>query len=468
MNLSPGGSFAVDSGGEKIVPKETACPAGPCYGLSRIRAEWQAAAAERPMLDIAAACLVLTALFAYLNHRFVRLPTTIGVMAIALVLSLSIVALDRLGLDRGLRDYEQAFVRSINFSDVLMDGMLSFLLFAGALHVDLGMLRAQRWPIAILAVLGTVLSTALVGWGLWFGLGWFGIELPLLYCLLFGAIVSPTDPIAVMGILKSIGAPKALEVVIAGESLFNDGVAVVLVALLLGLAQGSVEPSAGHALLVLLREAGGGIAFGLALGWCTFLMLRSIDNYQVEVLLTLAAVGGGYALAGHLHVSGPLAMVVTGLMIGNAGRATAMSDTTRRYLDMFWELVDEILNAVLFVLIGMEVLLIAFTLPLLAAGLFAIAVTLLARWLTAGLPAAVLLRAFGLPRGSPTVLTWGGLRGGISVALALSLPTTAHRDVILALTYCVVVFSVLLQGLTIARVARAVCLGPQTGQNGVP
>jgi CPA1 family monovalent cation:H+ antiporter len=413
------------------------------------------------MLDIAAACLVLTALFAYLNHRFVRLPTTIGVMAIALVLSLAIIALDLLGLDGGLRRYEQEFVRSIDFSDVLMNGMLSFLLFAGALHVDLRLLRAQRWPVAILAVLGTVLSTLLVGWGMWLGLGFFGVELPLLYCLLFGAIISPTDPIAVMGILKSIGAPKRLEVVIAGESLFNDGVAVVLVALLLGLAQGTVEPSLERAFLVLLREAGGGIAFGLALGWCTNAMLRSIDNYQVEVLLTLAAVGGGYALAGHLHVSGPLAMVVTGLLIGNAGRATAMSDTTRAYLDMFWELVDEILNAVLFLLIGMEVLMIAFTLPLLGAGLFAIAVTLVARWLTAGLPAALLLRPFGLPRGSPLVLTWGGLRGGISVALALSLPVSKERDVILALTYCVVVFSVLLQGLTIGRVARRVCAQPQ-------
>lgn len=406
------------------------------------------------MLDLAATCLVLTALFAYLNHRFIRLPTTIGVMAIALLLSLAIIGLDAAGLGGDLRRYEESFVRSIDFSGVLMDGMLSFLLFAGALHVNLGSLHAQRWVIGGLAVVGTLLSTVLVGLGMWLVLGWVDLPLPLLHCLLFGAIISPTDPIAVMGILKSIGAPRELEVVIAGESLFNDGVAVVAVALLLGLAQGTVEPGAGEAFKVLAHEAGGGILFGFALGWCTFLLLRSIDQYQVEVLITLAAVVGGYALAKHLHVSGPLAMVVTGLMVGNQGRAQAMSDTTRRYLDMFWELVDEILNAVLFVLIGLEVLLIAFNAPLLTAGLLAIVVTLVARWLTAGLPAWLMLRS--LPHGSPRVLTWGGLRGGISVALALSLPVALHRDVILALTYCVVVFSILVQGVSIGAVARRV------------
>lgn len=415
------------------------------------------------MLDIAATCLVLTALLAYLNHRFIGLPTTIGVMVIALAISLAMVGLDTLGLDHGLRSYEETFLRSIDFSDVLMQGMLSFLLFAGALHVDLSALKRARLQVASLAIVGTLLSTAAVGFGIWWVLPWIGLQLPLMYCLLFGALISPTDPIAVMGILKSAGAPNDLELVIAGESLFNDGVGVVVFALLLGVLIGGEVPSPGAAAELLLREAGGGIAFGLALGYVTFRMLKSIDQYQVEVLLTLAAVMGGYALASHLHVSGPLAMVVCGLIIGNGGRALAMSDNTRRYVDMFWQVVDEILNAVLFVLIGLEVLLIEFSWALLGAGAIAIGVTLLARWLTVGVPVAVGAGFFKLPRGSSRVLTWGGLRGGISVALALSLPLGAERGIVLALTYCVVVFSILVQGLTIGHVVRVAIGSSENG-----
>ena len=407
------------------------------------------------MLDIAAICLAVTALLAYLNHRFVKLPTAIGVMVIALVISLAIVALDVLGLDHGLRGYEESFLRSIDFSGVLMQGMLSFLLFAGALHVDLDALKQYRWQVATLALVGTSLSTAVVGLGLWLVLPWLGIELALMHCLLFGALISPTDPIAVMGILKSAGAPKNLELVIAGESLFNDGVGVVIFALLAGMLASGSAPSAFAAFELLLREAGGGMAFGLVLGALLFYMLKSIDNYQVEVLLTLAAVMGGYALASHLHVSGPLAMVVAGLMTGNGGRALAMSDSTRRYVDMFWELIDEMLNAVLFVLIGMEVLLISFSAPLLMGGAAAIVMTLLARSLTVGLPVAWMPALFKLPSGSSRVLVWGGLRGGISVALALSLPAGPGRNIVLALTYSVVVFSILGQGLTIGHVIRS-------------
>lgn len=406
------------------------------------------------MLDIAAICLVVTALLAYLNRRFVGLPATIGVMVIALGLSLAIVGLDATGLAPSLRRYEESFLRSIDFSNVLMQGMLSLLLFAGALHVDLSELRALRWPVAALALLGTLLSTLVVGFGIWAALPWIGLSLPLLYCLLFGALISPTDPIAVAGILKSAGAPKNLELVIAGESLFNDGVGVVIFALLLGMLQSGTTPTVVAGLTLLAQEAGGGIVFGLVLGWITYYLLKSVDDYQVEVLLTLAAVTGGYALASHLHISGPLAMVVMGMVIGNHGRALAMSDTTRRYVDMFWELLDEILNAVLFVLIGMEVLLIAFSASILIAGAIAIGVTLLARLITVGWPVRALGHRFGLPSGAWRVLTWGGLRGGISVALALALPPGPDRDTVLALTYCVVVFSILVQGLTIGQVVR--------------
>ncbi len=406
------------------------------------------------MLNIAAICLVITALLAYLNHRFIGMPTTIGVMAAALVLSLALVGLDALGLAYGLREYEESLLRSIDFSDVLMQGMLSLLLFAGALHVDLSELKTYRWPVTALAVFGTLLSTVVVAGGMWLALPLVGLPLPFMYCLLFGALISPTDPISVMGILKSAKAPKELELVIAGESLFNDGVGVVIFSLLLGMLVSGVTPTLGQGLELLMHEVGGGLLFGLVLGYVTFRLLRSVDSYQVEVLLTLAAVTGGYALASQMHVSGPLAMVVAGLIIGNHGRALAMSNTTRQYLDMFWELIDEILNAVLFVLIGMEVLLITFSLDQLVAAGVAVAMTLLARLLTVGMPVRLLRNTFNLPRGSWKVLTWGGLRGGISVALALSLPAGPERDTVVALTYAVVVFSILVQGLSIGQVTR--------------
>ena len=415
------------------------------------------------MLDIIAICLVLTALLAYLNLRFVGLPTTIGVMVAALALSLLLVLLlvllDTLGIAGGLRENEASFLRSIDFSSVLMQGMLSLLLFAGALHVDLSELRAYRWQIGLLAVLGTSLSTAVVGGLMWWLLPWLGLPLELSWCLLFGALISPTDPIAVMGILKSAGAPKNLEWVIAGESLFNDGVGVVIFSLLLGMLASGTVPGLGEGATLLLHEAGGGLLFGARLGYIGFRLLRSIDHYQVELLLTLATVMGGYALANWLHVSGPLAMVVAGLVIGHHGRALAMSDTTRHHVDLFWELIDEILNAVLFVLIGLEVVLIRFDGGIALVAVVAVLVTLAARALTVGLPVALGRSAFRLPPGAARVLTWGGLRGGISVALALLLPAGPQREILVALTYCVVVFSILVQGLSIGKLVRRVVPG---------
>jgi CPA1 family monovalent cation:H+ antiporter len=408
------------------------------------------------MFDVAVSCLVLTALLAYLNHRFIGLPTTIGVMGIALLLSFALFGLDKLGFG-ALRGYEMSLLKSIDFSELLMQGMLSLLLFAGALHVDLSELQAYKWQVGILAVFGTLVSTALVGFGLWAVLPYTGVELPLSYCLIFGALISPTDPIAVMGVLKSAGAPKSLEIVIAGESLFNDGVGVVLFSLMLAMVTSGETPTAARGAILLLEEGGGGIAFGLVLGYVTYRMLKSIDSYQEEVLITLAAVLGGYALASRLHVSGPLAMVVAGLIIGNHGRALAMSDKTREHLDMFWELLDSILNAVLFMLIGLEVILIEFSANLALTAAVVIATTLVARLLSIGTPIVLLGRVFKLPQGALQVLTWGGLRGGISVALALSLPNGPQHDLVLALTYAVVVFSILVQGLSIGKVVRTQC-----------
>ena len=412
------------------------------------------------MLEISAICLVLTALLAYFNHRFIHLPITIGVMASALLLSVSIILLKLIGIDHGLHQQVEMMLRSIDFSNVLMQGMLSFLLFAGALHVDLSELKAYRWQVGGLSIFSTLFSTFIVGLGAWGALPWFGIELPLIYCLLFGALISPTDPIAVMGILKTAGVPKNLELVISGESLFNDGVGVVIFSLLIGVLTMGATPSLEQGMTLLLREAGGGLLYGLVLGYITFRFLRSVDNYQVEVMLTLAAVMGGYMLANKLHVSGPLAMVVAGLVVGNHGREFAMSDTTRLYVDMFWEMIDDILNAVLFVLIGMEVMIVSFSLNLALAAVLMIVLTLAARALTVAVPVVAFQGFFRLPKGAATVLTWGGLRGGISVALALSLPPGPQRDIVLALTYCIVVASILVQGLTIGKLAHRVTAAP--------
>jgi len=407
------------------------------------------------VFDIAVVCLVVTALVAYVNKRFVGLPTVIGVMTIALLLSFALIALDRLGVP-GVREYNLSLVASIDFSTVLLQGMLSLLLFAGALHIDVAELKAYWWQVGVLALVGTVVSAALIACALRYFLPMLGLglELPWLYCLMFGALISPTDPIAVIGILKSAGAPKSLEVVISSESLFNDGVGVVMFLLVLGMLNGGV-PTAGDAALLLLREAGGGIAFGWLLGYVTNRMLGSIDSYQEEVLLTLAAVMGGYALAARIDVSGPLAMVAAGLVVGHQGRAHSMSDLTREHVDMFWELIDAILNSVLFVLVGMEVIIVAFPTHVLLASAGAILITLSARLITVAAPLVVFKRAFRLPKGAWQVLTWGGLRGGISIALVLALPAGAERNVLLALTYSIVVFSILVQGMTIRAVTRA-------------
>ena len=400
------------------------------------------------ILNTAAILITLAALFSYLNARFLKIPTTIGIMLISLLMSLGLLGLHALGLGQ-LEQQAERMVRGIDFYETLMDGMLSFLLFAGALHVNLDDLSKQKWIILLLATVGVLTSTFLVGMLAWLIFNGLGIHMPVIYCLVFGALISPTDPIAVLGVLKSVGVTKTLETKIAGESLFNDGIGVVVFLVMVGIATGSDQPEAKHISLLLLQEAGGGAVFGLLAGGLTFYLLRSIDSYQVEVLLTLALVMGGYAVASALHLSGPIAMVVAGLVIGNHGRLLAMSDTTREHLDSFWELVDEVFNAVLFVLIGLEILLLSYRGEYLLATIAIIPAVLLARFVSVGLPITVMRR---YRRFSPRVieiLTWGGLRGGISVALALSLPSGPEREVILFATYAVVVFSILVQGLTI-------------------
>jgi CPA1 family monovalent cation:H+ antiporter len=397
----------------------------------------------------AAMLVTLTALFAYCNSRYIKLPSTVGVMLISLLLSLCLIGLGSLGL--GITARAQALHRNLDFSEALMQGMLSFLLFAGALHVDAEELFRQKFIIGVLATLGVLISTLLIGTGMYYALSALGLGASYLSCLLFGALISPTDPIAVMGFLKIADAPPKLHVQIAGESLFNDGVGVVLFTVLHELNVGGRGVSLGGACRLFIVEAFGGVGFGLMLGWIVYRLLKSIDDYQTEILLTLALVTGGYSLAAALHLSGPIAVVVAGLMIGNRGRALAMSPEARERLDDFWELIDGMLNAVLFVMIGLEVLSITLAGRYLLAGLIAIPLTLLARCMSVVIPVALLREPKSFGPGAVKILVWGGLRGGLSVAMALSLPPGREKELFVTVTYAIVVFSVFVQGLTIKR-----------------
>lgn len=399
--------------------------------------------------NLIAIVTTLTALLAFINARFLRLPAAIGIMMLALLLSLALMVLSTLGLP--LEGRAEQLLGAVEFDRTLMHGMLSYLLFAGALHVNIADLWTQRFVIVVLATLGVALSTLLVGLGSFVLFGWLGIGLPLLVCLTFGALISPTDPIAVLGILKKVGAPKSLETKITGESLFNDGVGVVIFIVLSQIAFDQSEPDAGRIALLFLEEAGGGLLFGAALGAVGYGLLRQVDNYAVEVLITLAMVTGGYALAMHWHLSGPLAVVIAGLVIGNRGRQSAMSDTTRANLDTFWELIDEALNAILFMLIGLELIVVSFDFTYMVAGLIAIPLVLAIRFVCVSVPVILLRARQEFTPGVIRILTWGGLRGGISIALVLSLSAGPARDQLLTVTFLVVVFSILVQGLTVGK-----------------
>ncbi|MGZ3778774.1 MAG: cation:proton antiporter [Mucilaginibacter sp.] len=336
-----------------------------------------------------------------------------------------------------------------------MNFMLSFLLFAGAIHIDLGKLRKEAWPVLILSTVGILISTTLVGTMTWEVFRLFHFPVPLIYCLLFGAVISPTDPIAVIAILREAKIPSSLDVKISGESLFNDGVAVVVFVTLLDAAHSGVSAidflSVGK---LFLQEAVGGLLFGAVIGYAGYFALRPIDDYKVEVLVTLAMVSGGYFIAGYLHVSGPLAMVVAGIITGNRVKHEVLSATSRDYLEKFWELIDDILNAVLFLLIGLEMLVIKTNLTLLLIGVIGVFITLLARWVSVLLPILFMRFKIKFERHAVAILTWGGLRGGLSVALALSLSPAMYRDEFVLITYVIVVYSILVQGLTIGGFAR--------------
>ncbi|WP_191858794.1 cation:proton antiporter [Hanstruepera ponticola] len=402
--------------------------------------------------------VVLSALFGYVNVRFLKLPNTIGLMFITIVFTMVVFALSY--FDSTLLDAEKYIITQIDFKEVLLDIMLSFMLFAGALHTNFEQLRVQRWPVLVFATLGVLASTFLVGYGMYFVLPLFGLEIKLIYCLLFGALISPTDPIAVLGILKNVGAPKQLEAKIVGESLFNDGVGVVIFLTIFKVAQighGEIEVSEIFELFAV--EVIGGITLGLAIGWITYRLMRSIDDYDIEVIITLAAVMGGTVIAQAYHLSAPLAMVTAGLVIGNdTVRNSAMSEITESYVDKFWELIDILLNTILFVLIGMEILVLTFETNYISAGLIAIPLVLLCRYLSLLIPVRFFEKRLNFAPKTNLIMTWGGLRGGISIALALGLTVDMERDLFLVITYFIVVFSILIQGLSLGKLVKRYAL----------
>jgi CPA1 family monovalent cation:H+ antiporter len=416
--------------------------------------------------ETAAVLLCIAAACGYLNYRFLRLPATTGTLAVALLSSLAIVAIDAFTPATPLQRPIVRFMQDIDFNEMLMRGMLSFLLFAAALHVDLGGLWRNKWTIGALSTVGVLMSTGIVGWLTWWTFGWFGIPISFSAAMIFGALISPTDPVAVVGLLRELSAPESLEAQIAGESLFNDGVGVVVFLALISL----VAPHTGqpaHVILTgtsvaifFLQEVGGGVLLGLAAGSAGYHALKQIDDHPLELLITLAIATGVYAASFHLEVSGPIAVVVAGLFIGNPGRHLAMSRETREHVDAFWRLMDYILNSVLFLLIAIQVFGVPQGFAALKAALISIPIALFGRLVSVAAPVTAMRLRAKFMRGLVPILTWSGLRGGISIALALSLPPIADKGYLLAATYAVVVFSTLVQGLTMRRLLVWYGVGP--------
>lgn len=400
--------------------------------------------------------VVLSAIFGYINVRFLKLPNSIGLMLITIVFTFGVFALSY--FDSTLLDAERFIIKQIDFKAVLLDVMLSFLLFAGALHTNFEQLKVQRWPVLVFSTFGVLVSTFLVGASVFLILKLIGLDIDFIYCLLFGALISPTDPIAVLGILKKAGVPKKLEAKIVGESLFNDGVGVVVFLTIFQIALlGTGEIEAFDVFKLFGKEVFGGILLGGILGWVTYRLMKSINDYDIEVIITLAAVMGGTVIAHKLHLSAPLAMVTAGLVVGNdTVRESSMSQITENYVDKFWELIDILLNTILFVLIGMEILVLTFETEYVIAGLIAIPVVLVCRYLSLLLPINLFKKKLDFVPKTNLIMTWGGLRGGISIALALGLTEAMQRDLFLVITYVVVVFSILVQGLTVGKLVKRV------------
>jgi CPA1 family monovalent cation:H+ antiporter len=413
------------------------------------------------LLQITSLLIVLAGAFGAINYLVLKLPAAIGILVVALFASFGVLGLDLVWPHLNIAETARSVITGIDFSDALLEGMLGLLLFAGALHVKLSDLREQWRVVVLMATMGVALSTLVVG----FGFSWL-TGAPLMVALVFGALISPTDPVAVLGVLRAANLRKSLETKIAGESLFNDGVGYVVFLVLVGLAFPALDAhGAGHgaegnalagALQLFAQEALGGAVLGIVLGWLTFRVMRRIDDHALEVLITLGLAFGGYQLSVFLHVSAPIMAVCAGLLIGDIGARHGMSEETRHYVDTFWELIDEILNAVLFLLIGFEVFAVAFEFDFLLTAIASIALALFARLVAVAVP-VLLLRPFRrFSRGVIPIMTWGGLKGGISVALALSLPDGEWKPLILTVTYVIVIFSIVIQGLTITRLANRV------------
>jgi len=404
-------------------------------------------------LSVIAAIVTLTAVLSYVNHQFIGLPSSVALMLMTLAASVIVIVLSvTTSFGAEIRSVAEGVIESIHFQEALLQVMLGFLLFAGALKIDLSGLMSQKWLVTTLATVGVLMSTAIVGVLTWLLLRFLGTAIPLAYCLVFGALISPTDPIAVLRTLKRLGVAREVDMAIAGESLFNDGVGVVIYSVILEIAVsggGGAGVDVTDALLLFLKEAGGGILFGLVSGYITYLLLRSVNQYHVEILLTVALVAGGFIFANSVGISGPLAMVVAGLLIGNPGKEMAMSRETVANLDIFWELIDEFLTGFLFVLIGLEALVLSLKVPIIGEALLVAPIVVLARLFSVGLPTSIFVRQGLLEKKHVAIMIWSGLKGGISVAMALALPTGPHREVILIITYVVVVFSIVVQGLSI-------------------
>lgn len=406
------------------------------------------------LLHLFSVLIVIAALFAYINFRYLKLPNAIGLMLVSLSFSLLILATSY--FFPWVKEEVAEKLIDLNFSELLLEGMLSFMLFAGAIHIKYKDLKTEKLSIMLLSTISVVISTFVVGFASYYLLNFFGLGVSLIYSLLFGALISPTDPIAVLSILKSAGVPKSLETKIAGESLFNDGVAVVIFIIILNLAKPGAEISLQSVSLLFVQEAIGGLLLGGVIGWVGYKLIASIDHYQVEVLITLAVVMGGYTLAHFIHVSGPLAMVVAGLITGNHGKTFGMSATTEEYIDKFWELIDEILNALLFVLIGLELVVMESNTTILIVAFLLIGIVLLTRFISVLIPSFFIRLKGEMNNKTLLLLTWGGLRGGISIALALSLPNEMNKEVWVTITYVIVCFSILVQGMTIGKLAKRI------------